>query len=50
LKEDKLILQPHPASLCSPEVYKYPSDIDMVGQVIGIATRLDQGRRLRTRS
>jgi transcriptional regulator with XRE-family HTH domain len=50
LKDDKLILQPHPASLCTPEIYKYPSEIDMVGQVIGIATRLDQGRRLRTRS
>jgi transcriptional regulator with XRE-family HTH domain len=50
LKDDKLVLQPHPASLCTPEIYKYPSDIDMVGQVIGIATRLDQGRRLRTRS
>jgi len=50
LKDDRLVLQPHPASLCSPEVYKYPSDIDMVGQVIGIATRLDQGRRPRTRS
>jgi hypothetical protein len=50
LKDDKLVLQPHPASLCTPEVYKYPSDIDMVGQVIGIATRLDQGRRPRTRS
>ena len=50
LKDDKLILQPHPASLCTPEIYKYPSEIDMVGQVIGIATRLDQVRRLRTRS
>ena len=50
LKDDKLILQPHPASLCTPEIYKYPSEIDMVGQVIGIATRLDQGQRLRTRS
>jgi len=50
LKDDKLVLQPHPASLCSPEIYKYPSDIDMVGQVVGVATRLDQGRRPRTRS
>lgn len=50
LKDDTLILQPHPASLCSPEVYKYPSDIDLVGQVIGIATRLDPSRRPRTRS
>jgi len=50
LKDDKLVLQPHPASLCSPEIYNYPSDIDLVGQVIGIATRLDQGRRPRTRS
>jgi len=50
LKDDQLVLQPHPASLCSPEVYKYPSDIDMVGQVIGIASRLDPARRPRTRS
>jgi len=50
LTEDKLILQPHPASLCTPQIYKYPSEIDLVGQITGIASRLDQTRRSRTRS
>jgi transcriptional regulator with XRE-family HTH domain len=47
---DQLILQPHPASSCQPQVFEYPKDIDLVGQVTGIAMRLDQGRRRRTRS
>jgi len=50
LKDDQLILQPHPASLCSAQIYKYPSELDLVGQVVGVAMRLDQGRRPRTRS
>jgi len=50
LKDDQLILQPHPASLCSPQIYKYPSELDLIGQVVGVAMRLDEGRRPRTRS
>jgi transcriptional regulator with XRE-family HTH domain len=50
LNGDQLILQPHPASQCTPEVYTYPSDIDIVGQVSGVAMRLDPARRRRTRS
>ncbi len=50
VKDDQLILQPHPASLCTPQIYQYPSELDLVGQVVGIAMRLDQGRRPRTRS
>ena len=50
LNGDRLVLQPHPASECSPEVYVYPKDIDLVGQVSGVAMRLDQGRRRRVRS
>ncbi len=49
LNGDQLILQPHPASLCSPQIYTYPDEIDLVGQVSGIAMRLDQGRRRRAR-
>jgi transcriptional regulator with XRE-family HTH domain len=49
LNGDQLILQPHPASLCSPQIYTYPDEIDLIGQVSGIAMRLDQGRRRRTR-
>jgi transcriptional regulator with XRE-family HTH domain len=50
LTDDRLILQPHPASQCSPQVYTYPDDIDLIGQVTGIAMRLDQGRRRRKNS
>jgi hypothetical protein len=31
-------------------VYSYPDQIDIVGQVTGVAMRLDQGRKRRTRS
>jgi len=50
LDGDRLVLQPHPASLCSPEVYNYAKDIDLIGQVSGVAMRLDLGRRRRARS
>jgi hypothetical protein len=49
LNGDQLILIPHPLSGCSPQVYKYPTDIDLIGQVSGLAMRLDQVRRRRTR-
>ena len=49
LKGSQLVLQPHPSSMCSPEVYTYPSDIDLIGQVTGVAMRLDLGRRRRAR-
>lgn len=47
---EKLILLPHPLSPCSPQVFKYPNDIDLVGQVSGIAMRLDQGPKRRSRT
>jgi transcriptional regulator with XRE-family HTH domain len=50
LTDGQLILQPHPASLCSPKIYHYPQEIDLIGQVTGMAMRLDQGRRRRMRS
>ena len=50
LNAGKLILQPHPASASDPEIYSYPAEIEVLGQVTGVAMRLDQGRRRRTRS
>jgi hypothetical protein len=50
LDDDQLVLQPHPASQCSPSVFAYPADIDVIGQVSGVAMRLDPARRRRTRS
>ncbi len=49
LNGEQLILIPHQLSGCSPQIYKYPTDIDLIGQVSGIAMRLDQARRRRTR-
>jgi transcriptional regulator with XRE-family HTH domain len=50
LNDNQLIIQPHPASMCHPEVYSYPADVDVIGQVSGVAMRLDRGRTPRTRS
>lgn len=49
LTESQLVLQPHPASMCNPEIYAYPDEIDVIGQVVGLAMRLDQGKRRRIR-
>jgi transcriptional regulator with XRE-family HTH domain len=50
LQESQLVLQPHPASMCYPEVFNYPNEIDVLGQVVGVAMRLDQGKRRRSRT
>jgi hypothetical protein len=36
----KVILVPHPLSSCAPEVYRYPEEAEIVGQVVGVAMRL----------
>ena len=46
---DQVVLQPHPASQSAPEVFE-ASEIDIIGQVSGVAMRLDPARRRRTRS
>lgn len=47
--KEELILQPHPSSQCTPRFFKR-DDVYVIGQVVGVAMRLDQGRRGRTRS
>jgi hypothetical protein len=49
LVDDHLVLQGHPTSLCPPQIYSFPTDIDIIGQVTGVAMNLDQGRRRRLR-
>lgn len=49
LNEGQLVLQPHPASQCNPEIYAFPDEIEVIGQVTGVAMRLEQGRRRRVR-
>ena len=50
LREERLVVLPHPASSFSPQLYSYPNEIEVVGQVTGVAMRLDQAKRRRTRS
>lgn len=50
LTGDQLVLQPYPASTCSPRVFQYPEEVDVIGQVTGVAMRLDPVRRRRARS
>lgn len=49
LNGEQLTLIPHPVSSCGPRIFKYPNDIDLIGQVSGIAMRLDQAPRRRSR-
>jgi hypothetical protein len=48
--EGALTLVPHPSSQAPPEVFAFPSEVDVIGQVLGVAMRLDPGRRRRIRS
>jgi transcriptional regulator with XRE-family HTH domain len=40
LRDGQLIVQPHPASRCDPEMYAYPLDIEVIGQVTQVAMTL----------
>ena len=48
--DGKLIVQPHPGSQMAPEIFDYANDVDVVGQVVGVAMRLDPAPKRRTRS
>jgi len=50
LRAGRLIVQPHAASGFSPEVYEYPSEVDVLGQVVAVAMRLDLEKRRRINS
>jgi transcriptional regulator with XRE-family HTH domain len=50
LRAGRLILQPHAASGLPPEVYEYPSQVDVLGQVVAVAMRLDLEKRRRINS
>ena len=48
LNDNQLILHPHPSSPCNPETFAHPDEIEVIGQVVGVAMRLDQGKRRHT--
>jgi transcriptional regulator with XRE-family HTH domain len=45
LRGDRLILQPHPASEQPAEVFEFPREIEVIGQVAGVAMRLESWKR-----
>ena len=47
LRDGRLTVQPHPSSLCDPEVYDYPAEIEVIGQVTDVAMTLDPVQRRR---
>jgi len=47
---NSLILLPHPSSNKPSEVFRYPAEVEVIGQVVGVAKRLDLAKRRRIRS
>jgi transcriptional regulator with XRE-family HTH domain len=45
-----LVLQPYPASQVSPEIFRFPGEADVIGQIVGLAMRLDLAKGPHTRS
>jgi transcriptional regulator with XRE-family HTH domain len=45
-----LIVQPHSSAPVPAEVYRFPGDVEVLGQVIGVAMRLDRVKPRRKRS
>jgi hypothetical protein len=45
LTASHLILQPHTSSPCSPRMYLYPDEIELVGQVVAVVTRLESAKK-----
>jgi transcriptional regulator with XRE-family HTH domain len=50
LNGNQLIMQPHPVSGCRPEIYNFPNDIDVIGQISGVAMALLPEQLRRTRA
>lgn len=50
LGEGHLIAMPHPSTSLPPLVFAYPDDVEVLGQVVGVASRLTAPARTRVRS
>ncbi len=50
LDGEDLVAIPHPSSNQTPQRYRYPSEIELVGEVIGVTMQRPQVRQFRTRS
>jgi transcriptional regulator with XRE-family HTH domain len=49
LDDDHLLVQPHPASEKRPSSFRYPDEIDVIGQVVGVAMFLEPKKRRHAR-
>jgi transcriptional regulator with XRE-family HTH domain len=49
LEGDQLLVQPHPASEKQPSLFLFPNEIDVVGQITGVAMLLEPAKRKPTR-
>ena len=47
---DRLMIQPHPASEKPPRWFQFPDEIDVIGQVTGVAMLLEPSKRRHARS
>lgn len=45
LQGDHLLVQPHPASEKQPSLFRFPNEIDVVGQITGVAMLLESAKR-----
>jgi transcriptional regulator with XRE-family HTH domain len=50
LADGRLLLQPHPASHYPARAYIFPTQIDVIGQVVAVATALESRKRRHARS
>ena len=50
MADGRLMVQPHPASHLQPRSFNYPSEIDVIGQVTGVAMAFEQKKRRHSRS
>lgn len=49
-KSGFLMLHAHSASTVTAELFRYPGEADVIGQIVGVAMRLDLAKRRHTRS
>jgi transcriptional regulator with XRE-family HTH domain len=50
LTGDRLVVFPHPSSHQKPAVFQYPMEIDLIGQVVGVAALWESARRQSTKN
>ena len=50
MRGQMLIVESHSASRSGPDIYNYPGEVDIVGQVVGVAMRFDVAKKRHKRS